>query len=242
MIEELKSKPFTLALSSGFFGFFAHHGFSLALKEVGLTPARVTGSSAGSIVAGAWAYGMTSEELQLVLKDLRRESFWDPGFGFGFLKGAKLESFLRELFQGREQEIPIAISTFDILSRRTRSFTAEAGAGAGGNDIPKFIRASCAVPLMFHPVKIESRFYLDGGIRDKPALDSIQPGETVLSHYLPRFGPEKIYENQNAVTLLRRKHLVIAADTLPDVGPNKLDNGLRAMEAAYEHAIKALRA
>lgn len=234
MIEQLKKQPFTLALSSGFFGFFAHHGFSMALKEVGLSPARVTGSSAGAIVAGAWSYGMTSEELRLVLKDLKRDSFWDPAFGFGFLKGAKLEAFLRDLFHGREQAIPIAISTFDILSRKTHSFTASA-------DIPKAIRASCAVPLMFHPVKIGNRFYLDGGIRDKPALDSVQPDETVLLHYLPRFGPEKIYENRNAVELLRKKHFVIAADSLPDVGPNKLDNGLRAMDAAYEHAIKALK-
>lgn len=233
-IAELKDKPFTLALSSGFFGFFAHHGFSLALREVGLKPARVTGSSAGAIVAGAWAYGLTYEELLLVLKDLKRETFWDPSLGLGFLKGAKLESFMRDLFKNREQELPIAISTFDVFARKTKSFV--------DGDIPKAIRASCAVPLMFHPVKIGRRFYLDGGIRDKPALDSVQANETVLLHYLPRFGPEKIYENKNNVERLRKNYFVISAETLPDVGPNTLDNGLRAMEAAYEHAIKALKA
>jgi NTE family protein len=233
ILEQLRSKPFTLALSSGFFGFFAHHGFSLALKEVGLKPARVTGASAGAIVAGAWAYGLTSEELQLVLKDLKRENFWDPFPGFGFLRGAKLESFLRELFQNRTQQIPIAISTYDIFARNTKSFS--------DVDIPKAIRASCAVPLMFHPVRIGRRYYLDGGILDKPALDSIQTDETVLIHYLPRFGPEKIFENRDAVERLRRKHFVVSPEELPNVGPNKLDNGLRAMEAAYEHAIKKLK-
>jgi NTE family protein len=231
-IEELKQKEFTLSLSSGFFGFFAHHGFSLALKEAGLRPSRVTGSSAGAIVAGAWAYGLTSEELLLVLKELKRESFWDPGFGFGFLKGKKLESFLRELFAGREQTLPMAISTFDVFARKTRSFTQ--------GDWAKIIRASCAVPLMFHPVKIEGRIYLDGGIADKPATDSYADNEVALLHYLPRFGPEKLLENRNAVERLREKHIVISPESLPDVGPNKLDNGLRAMEAAYEHAVKAL--
>ncbi len=233
-MDHLKQQPFTLALSSGFFGFFAHHGFSLALKEAGLTPQRVTGASAGAIVAGAWSYGLTSEELLLVLRDLKREKFWDPAFGFGFLKGAKLESFLGELFAGREQEIPLAISTYDVFARKTVSFNS--------GDWPKIIRASCAVPLMFHPVKIGRRYYLDGGIQDKPALDSVEEGERVLIHYLPRFGPEKVYENRNAAEALRQKHFVVSPHELPDVGPNKLETGLRAMDAAYEHAVKVLRA
>lgn len=36
----LEENPFTLALSSGFFGFYAHAGFLKALEERGLAPER----------------------------------------------------------------------------------------------------------------------------------------------------------------------------------------------------------
>jgi len=37
----LRAGPFTLAMSSGFFGFYAHAGFLSVLEAEGLLPARV---------------------------------------------------------------------------------------------------------------------------------------------------------------------------------------------------------
>ena len=48
----LTEAPFTLGMSSGFFGFFAHAGVLAALEEQGLTPRAVAGSSAGALVTG----------------------------------------------------------------------------------------------------------------------------------------------------------------------------------------------
>lgn len=230
--DELKKGPFTLALSSGFFGFFAHHGLSMALLEAGLIPARVTGASAGSIVAAGWSYGMIGGELRQVLNELKREHFWDPFPGIGYLRGARLESFLRGLFSGRERQLPLSVSTYDIFARKTVSFS--------DGDIPKIVRASCAIPLMFHPVRIGRRYYWDGGVRDKSALDTIQPGEKVLVHYLPSWGPERVLDNKRVLEILSRRHHVISPTNLPSVGPHQLENGLRAMEIAYESAKNAL--
>ena len=68
----LSERPFTLTLSSGFFGFFAHTGVLTALLERDLVPHRLTGSSAGALVAGCWASGadiaLMKQKLFLKLK------------------------------------------------------------------------------------------------------------------------------------------------------------------------------
>src|SRR3712207_5829594 len=99
--ERLREKPFTLALSSGFFGFFAHCGVALAMSEEDLVPEKLTGSSAGAIVAAAWAHGVSPRELSFVLRELKRSDFWDPGVGVGLLRGAKIEGIVREMLKDR---------------------------------------------------------------------------------------------------------------------------------------------
>ena len=210
--EQLQQAPFTLALSSGFFGFFAHYGLTLALREAGLAPVRVTGASAGAVVAAVWAHGLSNQEFDLVLKELKRDRFWDPHIGAGFLKGEKLEDFFREVLQGHALVMPYAISTFDIKSRQTRSFTQ--------GDLPLIMRASCAVPLMFHPVVIDGRPYWDGGILDKAAVDSVHGRKRDLAGL----------ENQ----------MKIIPHGLAAVGPNKLALGPQVVEQAFEHARKCL--
>ena len=55
--EQLKQQSFTLSLSAGFFGFYAHAGLVSVLEEEQLTPERLTGCSAGSLIGGLWASG-----------------------------------------------------------------------------------------------------------------------------------------------------------------------------------------
>ena len=93
----------------GFSVFFAHYGLTKALTEKGLKPERVTGSSAGAILAAALAYGLPDHEIKSVLLELKRNNFWDPAFGLGFLKGERLEALVRETLQGYSQILPINI-------------------------------------------------------------------------------------------------------------------------------------
>ena len=85
--EWLARAPFGLAMSSGFFSFYAHTGMLSALVARGLRPTHVAGSSAGAMVAGAWAAGVEPDVLAQVLGDVRREDFWDPSLGPGLLAG-----------------------------------------------------------------------------------------------------------------------------------------------------------
>ena len=50
----LRQGPFTLALCSSFFGYYAHAGVLQALEEAGIKPAKVCGSSSGSVISALW--------------------------------------------------------------------------------------------------------------------------------------------------------------------------------------------
>lgn len=226
LADWLASAPFTLAMSSGFFGFFAHTGVLSTLVEAGLRPRAVSGSSAGALVGGAYAAGLEPQDLATALTALDRDSFWDPRVGFGLLAGKKFDALLRRLLPTTRIEatrVPAAISVFDILRARTRVLTA--------GDLPDAIRASCAVPGMFHPVWIERRPYWDGGVLDRPGIAGLAPRERVLYHHLVSRGV-KVPHRPGLIALL--------IPDLPASGPFKLDDGKRAMLLAKEAAKRAL--
>jgi NTE family protein len=230
----LDAGPFGLVMSSGFFSFFAHTGVLQALHARGLSPAHVAGSSAGALVTGAWAAGLSPDELAAVLARLTRADFWDPRPGAGLLAGKKFDALLRRILPVTSFErcsVPVRVSVFDVLRRRTA--VRERG------DLVDAIRASCAVPLMFHPVWIEGRPYLDGGILDRPGLEGVPPGRVLFHHIVSR-SPWRT-AGSPALQPPRRAELVtLAIDLLPRSGPFKLEAGQRALIAARAAAERAL--
>ena len=221
----LGDRPFSLAMSSGFFSFFAHTGMLGALLERGHAPASVSGSSAGALVGGAWAAGVPTDELAARLTSLRRDDFWDPAFGAGLLAGRKFDALLRAMLpvaSMRACRVPLHISVFAIAARATEVLR--------DADLVHAIRASCAVPGLFHPVRIGRRAYWDGGILDRPGLAGIAAGRRVLYHHIAGHGP--IPRRDNMVTLV--------LDDLPRSGPFKLDAGRRAMALARRLTTDAL--
>ena len=220
----LASAPFGLAMSSGFFGFYAHTGMMSALAMRGLAPTHVSGSSAGALVGGAYAAGASPDELATILRGLERAHFWDPSFGVGLLAGKKFDRLLREMLPTDSFDacrIPITISVFDILARKT--------AVLARGDLADAIRASCAVPAMFHPVWIDRRPYWDGGILDRPGVAGVPTGRLLYHHLASRWQRPR---RPDLVTLVIEK--------LPQPSPFRLEAGRRALELAREATLRAL--
>jgi NTE family protein len=234
LAQWLGREPFALAMSSGFFGFFAHAGMLMALEERGLAPARVGGSSAGALVAGTWAAGLDAGELARVLIGLERAHFWDPGPGLGLLRGRKFEGLLREVLPTADVagcRVPVHLSVYDIVGRKTAVLAA--------GDLPKAIRASCALPGLFQPVWIDRRPYWDGGVLDRPGLAGMPAGRTLFHHLASRSPWRR--QGSAALALPRRPGLVsLVLDELPRSGPFKLDQGRLALERAREATARAL--
>lgn len=249
----LAAEPFTLVLSAGFFGFYAHAGVIAALEQAGLRPRRIVGTSAGAITGGMWAAGVELEAIVELLGALRREDFWDPswrsllsndpdpGTALGLLRGRKLDALLADALARsgaaveRIEDCPIALAvvTHELRSRRT--FVHERGL------LRPAIRASCALPIMFGPVRIDGRLHADGGISDRPGFSALARDERTLYHHLPHRSPwprlagRELEDRQE--TASRR---VLSFDELPRVHPGALDRGPIALARARDHTLRWL--
>ncbi len=226
---------FTLAMSSGFFGFFAHVGALGVLEDEGFVPARLTGSSAGALVAGLWASGLDAPTLARELLALRREQFWDPWPGAGLLRGRLFREKLTATLAAKTFEScrrPLAISIFDVRSRATRVI--ERG------ELAPAIHASCALPLLFQPVRVEGRLSSDGGIADRPGLQGVKPSERVLYHHLASRSPWRRANDPALRVPARERMATVVLDGLPRPNPFRLEVGAQALAAAARGLREAL--
>jgi NTE family protein len=225
--EWLHEEPFALTMSAGFFGFFAHAGALAALEDAKLTPSRASGASAGALVTGVWSAGVDGDTLARELLALRREDFWDPAVGFGLLRGGLFLERLRAMLPARtfaECRVPFAVSAFDLVSRRVRSIDR--------GDVALAITASCALPGLFHPVWIDGRPLIDGGVTDRPGLAGMPEGARVLYHHLGSKSPWRRRSSPALRVPTRANMRSVVLDGLPRVGPFRLREGVRAFEAA----------
>lgn len=228
----LREQPFTLALSAGFFGFFAHAGMVAALEEEGIAPARITGASAGALVGAAWASGVSSRDLLAVLSDIRRTDFWDVSPGFGLLRGQLFHGILEatlgcDTFE--ECRVPTSLSVWHIKSRQTE--VVESG------PLATAVRASCCFPGLLQPVNLGGRLFLDGGIADRPATMAIGANERVLAHHLASKSPWRMALSAPDAPNMQ----TLAIPGLPRLSPFHLEAGPEAFEAARVATLHALR-
>jgi NTE family protein len=205
-----------------------------ALVDEGIAPASACGSSAGALVAAAWASGVDSRAFADVLTGLRREDFWDPAPGLGLLRGDRFRRLIHELFPSKRFEdtrAPVAVSTFDVVQRRTHVVRTGLLAPA--------VVASCAVPFLFHPVRHEGRLLLDGGIRDRAGLAGALAGRT-LFHHLASRSPWRLPGDPALEVPVKEGLVTLVIDGLPRANPHRLAPGVRAMTLAHEATKRAL--
>lgn len=251
LAEHLRSAPFELVLSSGFFGFFAHAGVVHALEEQGLVPSALCGSSAGALVAGLWGAGVPAALLRERLLSLRRGDFWDPdpalglrrgggapGPGLGLLKGQLFEGLLQEALAQvgvrtfAECRVPVRVVAYDVARRATVVLRA--------GELAPALRASCSVPGLFQPAHIAGRRYLDGGIGDRPGISAATPGARLLYHHLPANSPwRRFTPAQNRVPAWPELHL-LSEPRLPRLSPFHLERGRTAYELSLETTRRTL--
>jgi NTE family protein len=187
---------FGVALSGGGIRGAAHVGVLLALEESGLFPSSIAGTSAGGIVAGLYAMGISSKELREIVLLLSKNEYSlidadylgilmsvvqlfskKPVTLSGLIKGNKLESYLFQLTQGKNiknAKIKIVIPTVDLRSGLTIAYT-NSLIGVKPikkvrweSDIPicEAMRASSSVPAVFQPKIIDKMCLVDGGASD----------------------------------------------------------------------------
>jgi len=173
-----------LALGGGFARGIAHVGLLEVLEQNHIPIHCITGVSAGSIVAAAYASGVTPAEIARAGCRMR---FADVGRWtldrLGFLASERMKRFLERLLKRHrfeEMAIPLGVLATDLCAGAKVLFRDK-------GDVILPIRASCAYPGLFLPVRYEGRLLVDGAMSmEVPALLARQLGAThVISSFLP---------------------------------------------------------
>src|ERR1051325_10628527 len=148
-----------LALGGGFARGIAHAGVLEAFQRHRIPIHCITGVSAGSIVAAAYASGASPAEIaragcSMRFGDVARWSLCR----MGFVVSERMQRFLERLlkrYRFEEMEIPLGVLATDVR-------TGEAVGFHGKGDVVVPIRASCSYPGLFQPVRLDGRLLVDG--------------------------------------------------------------------------------
>lgn len=157
-----------VALGGGFARGIAHLGVLRVLQEEQIPVDVVTGTSAGAMLAIAYASGHSIAEIVLQARATRFKDFgnWKLSW-LGLASNQKLEHYPRK-FLGvstfEDLKIPLAIAATDLASGEAVYFS--------HGQLGPALRASCAYPGMFVPVEIEGRFLVDGFLAAPVPVDA----------------------------------------------------------------------
>ncbi len=168
----MERKKIGLALSGGGARGFAHVGVLKVLAEHNIPIDMIAGTSAGSIVGGALASGMSIDEIEAMAAATRFRRVLRPSLSFGgMFSNAPLGSFLARHLPCKRFEdlaIPFAAVAYDPAKGET-VILKDTG------DLITAIRASCAVPGLFAPVKdADGRRLVDGGVTMVMPVDVVR--------------------------------------------------------------------
>jgi NTE family protein len=153
-----------LALGGGAARGFAHIGVIKALEAQGIVPEIVVGTSAGSVVGALYASGLNGFNLQRTALQMDEATISDwalPLFSksTGVLKGEALQNYVNKAVGNRPMEklnLRFGAVATDLKTGQPILFN------RGNTGMA--VRASSAVPSVFHPVSIGGKTYVDGGL------------------------------------------------------------------------------
>ena len=144
-----------LALGGGFARGIAHVGVLRVLEQNNIPISVIGGVSSGAIVAAAMASGACADEIEQVALSMKFRDIarWTLNL-MGLAGSDRMITFLTRLLKVNRFEdlrIPLAIVATDLNTGRPVTFHSS-------GDLVMPIRASCAYPGLFLPIRYQGRF------------------------------------------------------------------------------------
>jgi NTE family protein len=246
-----------IALGGGFARGLAHIGILKVLEEENIPVDFIAGTSVGSVIGAAYASGISAKELEEVAALVRFKDFSRWTFSrFGLFSNDKMSVFLRKVLRCKtfeELKIPMAIAATDIITGDAVVFTK--------GDLVDPVRASCAYPGMFQPVRIGGQLLVDGLLAHSvPAAPLREMGaERVISvhlaaHWVKPGGPRHVFDVIGQCFSIAQERMCgpwkAASDIVlqPEIGEFAYDDFVRAPdlircgEVAARAAMPEIRA
>lgn len=170
-VESASAPSIGLALGGGFARGIVHVGVLKVLEEEGIPVSCVAGTSVGALIGAAYCSGVSPAELEEIASRVRFRDLarWTLS-RYGFATNLRMISFLKKILKVHtfeELQIPLAVTATDF------------GSGEGvvfrSGPLNEAVRASCAYPGVFLPVKVNGRLLIDGmlahSLPTKPVRD-----------------------------------------------------------------------
>lgn len=147
-------------LSGGGSKGFAHLGAIKALQEKGLSPDFISGTSAGAFSGCLLADGYLPDE---IISFFDKRAFNEFGKLMiprsGLFSSVPFYRFLHKHLRSKtfnELKVPLSVTATNLEKGNSVHFSE-------GLIVPPVV-ASCSVPIIFKPVKIQGEHYVDGGL------------------------------------------------------------------------------
>lgn len=159
-----------VALGGGFARGIAHLGVLRVLEQENIPVDYIGGTSAGAMLAIAYASGHPIHEIVAQAKATRFKDFgnWKLSW-LGLASNQKLEHYPRKY---------LGVSTFEDLKIPLTIAATDLGTGEPAyfarGPLGPALRASCAYPGMFIPVEIDGRIYVDGFLAAPVPVDAVR--------------------------------------------------------------------
>ncbi|HEY6089031.1 MAG TPA: patatin-like phospholipase family protein [Gemmatimonadaceae bacterium] len=170
-----KAHKIALVLGGGGLKGFAHIGVFRALKELGIEPTVVAGTSIGALIGAAYARGMPLSEMEERARALqRRDLFRLNRMGMILERQRSPAIYLEEPLRNVVKAVA-GEKRFDQLKKTLLVNTVDISRGSqivwglpGLRDVnvADAVYASCALPGFYPPGVVSGRLCVDGGVLD----------------------------------------------------------------------------
>jgi NTE family protein len=170
-----KALKIALVLGGGGLKGFAHIGVFRALKELGIEPTVVAGTSIGALIGAGYARGMSVAEMTDRARGLkRRDLFRINRMGMILERQHSPAIYLEEPLRQVVESV-VTAKRFDQLKKTLLVNTVDIVRGTqvvwglpGLRDVSLIdaVYASCALPGFYPPGNIDGRLCVDGGVLD----------------------------------------------------------------------------
>jgi NTE family protein len=253
----VKAPSIGLALGGGFARGIVHIGVLKVFEEEQIPIACIAGTSVGALIGATYCSGMSPAELEELaarvrMRDLAR---WTIS-RLGFATNLRMITFLNKVLKVKtfeELRIPLAITATDFASGQGVVFRS--------GPLADPVRASCAYPGIFLPVKIKDRLLIDGMLAHSLPTQPVRDmgvervvAVSLKSNWVNGAGPRHIFDVIGQCFSIAQEMICVqskqCADVIiePDVTGYRYDDFehsaelVRIGEAATRAALPQIRA
>lgn len=229
-----------VAFSGGGAKGFSHIGALMAFEKFNIRPELLSGVSAGSIAAVLYAAGLSPQDIMDCFSEYTKFSDFTewaiPRDSFFRMDRFRkiLDSWL-PVKNLEELNMPTVVCATDFERGKTVSWVK--------GPIVERVVASCSIPIIFPPVKVDGIRCVDGGVLRNLPAEVIRPYcRTLIGCNCTPMDRNFKYKSSIVEVALRTYHLMMKANTLPDLELCDIVIQSPALPVAKTFSIKQMTA